>query len=136
MRTYAVRTGCIAPWAQILFDRLVRDFEAMPDLESPETASCHAVCRALSRRHPVQCIDGWFHAVGHDHSWLDLGSGVIADIYPIAGSGPFMVDASHFMVPWHRLYIPHPTLLDEGGRDRKHHEDVADILLKGLPPLD
>ena len=133
MRTYAVRAGCIAPAILSLFDALVVDFHALPDLDPEDRVSCHAVCRALAmRQESATCIDGWFHSVGHDHSWLDLGNGVIADIYPIAGTTPFLVDASHFMVPWHRLYIPHPKLLDEGDRDRAQHDDVALELFKHL----
>ena len=126
MRTYSVRTGCIAPETLSMFSRLVEDFHAIPDLDPVDKVSCHAVCRALAMRDErVACVDGWFSAKGHDHSWLDLGGGIIADMYPIAGTAPFLVDASHFMVPWHRLYMPHPTLLDEGGRSREHHERVA-----------
>lgn len=126
MRTYTVRTGSIPTTILSIFDALVEDFKVIPDLDPVDKVSCHAVCRALAMRHEeAVCVDGWFGGVGHDHSWLDLGKGIIADIYPIAGSAPFLVDASHFMVPWHRLYIPHPTLLDEGGRNRKHHEQVA-----------
>lgn len=127
MRTYAVRTGCIAPEKISLFEKIISDFEAIPDMNPVEKTTCHAVCRALAKKYEkASFVDGWFSKRGHDHSWLDLGEGIIVDVYPIAGIGPFLVDASHFMVPWHHLYIPHPTLLDEGGRDRAHHEKVAE----------
>ena len=33
MRTYSVRTGCIAPETLSMFSRLVEDFHAIPDLD-------------------------------------------------------------------------------------------------------
>jgi hypothetical protein len=130
MRTYGVRAGYIPAPTLDLFDALVADFLSLPDLEPEDRVSCHAVCRALAARHEgATCTDGWFSGVGHDHSWLDLGNGIIADMYPIGATGPFLVDASHWLIPWNRLYIPHPTLLDEGGRDRGHHDRIATELL-------
>lgn len=136
MRTYAERE-CIAPAKLALFERLKADFEAMPDLDASDEVSCHAVCRALEIRHPgAKCVDGSFHAVGHDHSWLDLGDGVIADMYPIAATGPYLVDAGHWMVPWNKLYQPDETLLDRGNRDRARHERVAARLVAALAEHD
>lgn len=133
MRTYAVREGLIAPAVLAMFDAMVADFLKLPDLDPNHTVSCHAVCRALAFKYEgTNCVDGWFSGVGHDHSWLDMGGGIIADMYPIGGTGPFLVDASHWMIPWNRLYIPHPTLLDEGGRDRARHDAVARELFQHL----
>jgi len=133
MRTYAVREGLIAPAVLASFDAMVADFLRLPALETSGDVSCHAICRAFEIRYEkATCVDGWFSGVGHDHSWLDMGGGIIADIYPIGGTGPFLIDASHWVIPWSRLYIPHPTLLDEGGRDRARHDAVAQELLHHL----
>lgn len=137
MTPFALRRGNIPAAKRRLFERLRADFEAMPDLDPADLVSCHAVCRALERRHPgTRCVDGFFHAVGQDHSWLDLGDGIVADMYPVAGAAPFMVDASHWMVPWNQIYQPKPDLLDTGRRDRAHHEGIADQLVAALAEHD
>lgn len=136
MRTYAVRRGLIPRGKVALFARLRADFEAMPDLDPADVVSCHAVCRALAMRHPVRFVDGCFMEVGSDHSWIDMGDGVVADMYPIGGVTPFMVDASHWMVPWNRLYIEKPDLLDHGNRDRARHDQVALLLVAALEEID
>ena len=129
MKSYAVRAGYIPADKLTLFARIVEDFDNLPDLEPDDRVSCHSVARAMAMRHEqATCIDGWFKSVGHDHSWLDIGDGIIVDVYPIGGTMPFLVDASHWISPWHGLYIPHPTLLDEGGRNRNHHDSVAQEL--------
>jgi hypothetical protein len=76
----------------------------------------------------VKYVDGHFYKVGHEHSWLDMGNGIIVDMYPIASSNPFMVDASHWMIPWNKLYISEPTLLDHN-LERKSQQDVIALEL-------
>jgi len=130
MRTYAERAACINTDTLATYHVMLADFERLPDMEPIDRVSCHSLCRAFAMRYEnVTCIDGWFAKVGNEHSWLDMGGGVIADMYPIAGIGPFLVDASHFMVPWHHLYIPHPELLKKeargDGRNLEHHKAVA-----------
>ena len=135
MRTYAVRAGCIPAAKLALFERLTMSMQAMPDLDPAEDVSCHAVCRALAHLHPeATCVDGFFGGVGHEHSWLDLGDGIIADMTPIAGAGPFLVDASHWMVPWHRLYVERADMLDHPNRarGRAEHQAVADALVASM----
>lgn len=130
MRTYAVRAGYIPAEKLALFETMVTELAAMPDIEPAEDASCHAVCRAFAALHPeVACVDGFFHAVGNEHSWLDMGDGIVADMTPIASSGPFLVDASHWMVPWNRLYIERADLLDDGRGRREKAEAVAARLI-------
>lgn len=135
MRAYAVRAGYI-PAAQLsLFARLVETMDAMPDLDPAEDVSCHAVCRALAQLHPkAACVDGFFGGVGNEHSWLNLGDGIIADMTPIAGAGPFLVDASHWAVPWHRLYVEQADLLDQPNRSRgrEAHDTVAKALTEAV----
>lgn len=112
MQTYAVRAGYIPETALAVFEAMTADMAAMPDLNPKCRVSCHSVCRALALRHAnAKCVDGWFYAKGHEHSWIDLGNGIIADMYPIASSGPLLIDASHWMVPWHKIYIPKDNLL-------------------------
>lgn len=135
MRTYARREGYVTDRAMALFERMKADMEAMPDLGAPEDVSCHAVCRVLAARHGVRCVDGFFGGVGNDHSWLDLGDGVIADMYPIGGAAPFLIWAGHWAVPWHALYVERATLLDEG-RDRARHETMALLLGAHLEEAD
>lgn len=133
MTPFAVREGNISQDKLKLFDHLVTDMKAMPDLDPSDLVSCHAVCRALEIRHPeARCVDGFFGSIGHDHSWLDLGDKIIADMYPIAGAVPFLVDVSHWIIPWEKLYIERPSLLDEGNRNREHHEGMAARLVKAL----
>lgn len=136
MTPYAIRQGYLKPEKVALFARLREDFDRMPDVDPSDAVSCHAVCRALERRHPgATCVDGHFHATGHEHSWLDLGDGVIADMYPIAGAVPFMVDASHWMVPWNRLYIRKDDLFTTEA-ERSRHERMADVLVEALELAD
>ena len=133
MRTYAVRAGYIPAAKVALFEAMVAEMTAMPDLEPAEDVSCHAVCRAFERLHPeTHCVDGFFQAIGNEHSWLDLGDGVIADMTPIASSGPFLVDASHWMVPWNQLYIERADLLDDARGRRKQAEAIATELIEGM----
>lgn len=130
MRTFAVRNGHIGRDKLALFERMRADMDRMPDLDPDDRVSCHAVCRALATRHPeARCVDGHFMATGHEHSWLDIGGGVIADMYPIAGAVPFLVYADHWIIPWNRLYIPKEDLL---GADMARHEEVAAILVAAL----
>jgi len=137
MRTYAVREGMIPSAKLELFERLRADVEAMPDVEPSDAVSCHAVCRALEIRHPgAVCVDGFFHAVGHEHSWLDLGDGIIADMYPIGGVTPFMVDASSWMIPWTRIYIRKDDLLDGRRPRRAVHDGMASRLVAALKEVD
>ena len=65
MRTYAVRAGYIPAAKVALFEAMVAEMTAMPDLEPAEDVSCHAVCRAFERLHPeTHCVDGFFQAIG------------------------------------------------------------------------
>ena len=133
MRTYAVRAGYIPAAKLALFETMVAELAAMPDLDPAEDVSCHAVCRAFAILHPeVACVDGHFHAKGHEHSWLDLGDGIVADMTPIASSGPFLVDASHWMVPWNRIYIEKADLLVGDRRGEGFHDRVAERLIAGM----
>lgn len=139
MTPYAIRAGLLPTDKIDLFRRLVEDFEAMPDLQPSNRASCHAVCRALEKRHPTAtCVDGFFQAVGNEHSWLDLGDGVVADMYPIAASNPILVEIGHWLSPWHKLYMPRHGMLDDGTRriTRADHEAVAAELVAALEEHD
>lgn len=131
MIPYAIRSGYLSSTKLNLFRQLVKDVEEIPDHPNCEIVSCHAVCRALVILHPeLNYVDGYFYKIGHDHSWIDMGDGIIADMYPIAASNPFLVDASSWVIPWEYLYIPEPDLLYKGNRDRKTHEDIARYLVE------
>lgn len=137
MKTYAERAGYIPAEKIAIFQRMAADVKAMPDLDPADLASCHAVCRALELRHKgARCVDGWFGGVGQEHSWMDLGEGIVADMYPIAGITPFLVDASHWMSPWNRFYTPKPDLLHNARLGLVHHEQVARRLLDALAEHD
>jgi len=137
MRTYALRAGYIPAGKLEAFERMAADVAAMPDLDPAEYVSCHAVCRALELRHQgARCVDGWFSGVGQEHSWMDLGDGIVADMYPVASSGPLLVDASHWMSPWHKLYQPKHDILHGARLDNAHHDRVAQRLIEALAESD
>lgn len=132
MLTYAVRKHFIPSQKYVLFNRLVHTFNAFPDFPEAETVSCHSVCRALTTLFEGQglyTVDGYFSAKGHDHSWLDLGDGIVADMYPVAGGNSFIVDASHFMIPWNKLYIKDNSVLPLESDKLKRHEEIAQQLV-------
>lgn len=135
MLTYAVRQNYVSVEKYKLFNQLVEAFNTFPDFPEPDIISCHAVCRALVKifeGHELTCVDGYFHTKGHDHSWLDLGGGIIADMYPIAGCNPFLVDAGHFMIPWNKLYIKDDGVLPLGSEKLCINEKMADMLVNSF----
>lgn len=137
MRTYAVRAGYIPEAKLETFERMAADIAALPDLDPADLVSCHAVCRALELRHAgATCVDGWFASVGQEHSWIDLGDGVVADMYPVASAGPFLVDASHWMSPWNKIYQPKHDILHGARLDNVHHDHIAHRLLEALAEHD
>lgn len=137
MRTYAVREGLIAPAKIALYEAMRADVMRLPDLEPAELVSCHALCRALAARHEgATCVDGYFMANGHEHSWIDLGDGIVADMYPIGSQGSLLVDASHWMVPWNRLYIADDEMLDKTGGRRLQQDELAGRLRLILDEMD
>lgn len=116
MRTYAVRQGMIPAAKVELFESMRSQIADLPDLEPDDRVSCHVLTRVLASLNdgPV-VIDGWFGGKGNEHSWLDIGDGLIADVYPIGGATPFLVDASGWWNPWNKLYVPHPAVME--GKD-------------------
>lgn len=116
MRNYVVREGMIPQSKVDLFERMRSQIEALPDLDPTHRVSCHALTRVLAalNQGPV-VVDGWFAGKGNEHSWLDMGDGHVADVYPIGGATPFLVDASGWFNPWNALYVPHPAVVE--GKD-------------------
>lgn len=107
MRLYAAREGMIPAPVLRLFEDMSRDVLRMPDLASSEEASCHVVCRALALLHPeVAVVDGHFMRRGNHHAWLRIGRDIVADMYPIGGAVPFIVDAGGYTNPWGEAYVP------------------------------
>lgn len=130
MRLYCEREGYI-PEARIeLFREIVATIQAIPEMDPPEKVSCHVLARVLEKRFVgVKAVDGFFQSVGSNHAWLDLGDGVVADVYPIGGVVPFLVDTSGYMNPWNRMYIKDPKVVE--GLD-VHPDVVADELLAAM----
>jgi hypothetical protein len=106
MRLYCEREGFIPKRKIALFREMTTAIEALPELDEAETVSCHVLTRILARMFPgVAVVDGHFQGRGSHHSWLDMGEGVIADVYPIGGIVPFLVDTNGYLNPWNRMYI-------------------------------
>ncbi len=129
MRLYARRMGGIVPAKWDLFMEMTTVVEALPDLDPPETISCHVLCTALSRRHGVPVVHGWYGGRMNWHSWLDMGSSIVADMYPIAGGRPQILDTDGYLNPASRLYVEVPDAMDRIGVDL---EPLVGVLLEHL----
>lgn len=106
MRLYCEREGFIPQRKVALFRNMTAAIEALPELEDAEAVSCHVLTRILAGMFPgVVVVDGHFQSRGSHHSWLDMGEGVVADVYPIGGVVPFLVDTNGYLNPWNRMYI-------------------------------
>lgn len=115
MEFYAVATGKISEQDFEMFSQISAVMKEMPNLEfnpaererydgCENQMSCHLICRALAEHFEVSVRDGYFFAVGYEHSWLVTKSGLsIIDAYPVAGAMPFIV-AARFPSPWNRVY--------------------------------
>lgn len=112
MRCYAVRKGYIPSTKLEAFEQMRSLIADLPDLEPSHRVSCHVLTRVLAARFPdVTAVDGWFAGKGNEHSWLDMGDGIVADVYPIGGAVPFIVDTSGMMNPWNRLYMEQASVM-------------------------
>jgi hypothetical protein len=113
MRLYCEREGYVPEAKIALFHGMTAFVEALPDVDPPERVSCHVLTRMLAARFAgVRVVDGNFQGRGSHHSWLDLGDGVVADVYPIGGVVPFLVETSGYMNPWNRMYLPDPGVAE------------------------
>jgi hypothetical protein len=127
MRLYCEREGYVPECKIVLFRRMVSMIEALPDIDPPERISCHVLTRILAKRFEgIRVVDGNFQGRGSHHSWLDLGEGVVADVYPIGGVVPFLVDTSGYLNPWNRMYLPDETVVAGLEEDP---EAIADEML-------
>jgi hypothetical protein len=129
MRLYARREEGITPAKWDLFLAMEADVEALPDLDPPEAVSCHVLCHALSVRHGVPAVDGWYAGRMNWHSWIDLGDGIVADMYPVAGGRPQIVDTNGMLNPVSRLYQEVPDALERIG---VRPDVLASVLLQHL----
>lgn len=106
MTPYAVSEGHISAESQALFLAMRSQAEALPNIEDDEIFSCHSICEAFAKVFPV------LHRFGHfgkscEHSWLvpeQQPNDVVMDMYPVAGSCPFIVYTGAIMPPWGYLY--------------------------------
>jgi hypothetical protein len=98
-----------------IFEQMRTIVGIIPDLEPSHLVSCHVVTRVVAHvvGGPLEVVDGWFAGKGYEHSWIDLGGNVIADLYPIGGACPFLVDTSGMMNPWRPLYVPNPKVVED-----------------------
>ena len=129
MILYARRIEGITAKKWALFQAMERDVDAFPDLEPAEAVSCHVLCHALSVRHNLPMVSGWYGGKMNWHSWIDLGDGIIADMYPIAGGRSQIVDSNGILNPVARLYVEVDDALERISIDPK---PLSDILLAYL----
>jgi hypothetical protein len=105
MTPYVVQIGDILP-EEIALAELVKEiFAGLSD--RGYIVSCHHLCHALAAVFNLTVEDGHF-GLGMEHSWLMLrdrspDGKIILDVYPIAGTGPFLIYA-HWNTPWRPLY--------------------------------
>lgn len=126
MRLYCEREGFIPQRKVALFREMAAAIEALPEMEDTEAVSCHVLTRVLAGMFPgVAVVDGHFQSRGSHHSWLDMGDGVVADVYPIGGIVPFLVDTNGYLNPWNRMYIEDAGLV---AKLRTHPDDVVEML--------
>jgi len=129
VRLYAHRMEGITSTKWDLFLAMAADVEALPDLDPPEAVSCHVLCHALSQRHGVPAVNGWYAGRMNWHSWLDMGDGIVADMYPVAGGRPQVLDTNGYLNPASTLYVEVPGALERIGVDPA---PLARILLDHL----
>lgn len=76
---------------------------------SPILITCHILARLVETQiKNGKCIDGHFVG-GWRHSWIQLDSTNILDVYPIAASNPFVVvgqNSNRIFQPWANFYMP------------------------------
>lgn len=119
-----MRRGIVNDAKMALFETMCGQLRALPDYDPVVRISCHVVVHALASIHDgCTAVDGWFNGRGNEHSWLRVGPDVVADMYPVAGTNPFMVVVDGGMNPWERIYAPVPDLLSK----RDISEDVEMI---------
>lgn len=117
MKLYARRMEGITPAKWATFTSMVADVDALPDLDPPEAVSCHVLCTALSRRYGIPVVHGWYAGRMNWHSWLDMGNRIVADMYPVAGGQPQILDTNGYLNPASRLYVEVPGTLERLGID-------------------
>ncbi len=117
MMLYARRMEGIVPAKWDTFMAMAADVEALPDLDPPEAVSCHVLCTALSQRYGIPVVHGWYGGKMSWHSWLDMGGRIVADMYPIAGGRPQIVDTNGYLNPVSRLYVEVPGAMERLGID-------------------
>lgn len=65
--------------------------------------SCHILVRAAAKVYNLKYQDGFFPAIGFEHSWLLTPTGNVIDVYPVGiVGGPIMIDPT----VGHLIYLP------------------------------
>jgi len=129
MRLYAHRVEGIVPAKWDVFMAMVADVEALPDLDPPEAVSCHVLCTALSHRYGIPAVHGWYAGRMNWHSWIDMGDRIVADMYPVAGGRPQILDTNGYMNPVYGFYEEVPDALRSIG---VNPEPLAQVLLSHM----
>jgi len=125
-----------------LFSKIKRIVEKMPEIDLGKDrkgtkilVSCHILSRALAKFFPVIVKDGSFGGL-IEHSWLEIGNGLIIDPYPpgVVG-GPILVDPRWLTVPWMSLYKEGELLFVQDICFLKSVDKVVEVIRKTMTEL-